>query len=193
MTIFRTYSKDDRDFVARKAPRDVSTVVIDPGATGVALGWPNGLEGWPCPPNWRCSIGSNAAGMRHAAQWCAEAGVELVLIEDQFIARGKSARSMIRLTQSAGLVVGHILQRCETVREVVWMTPGRAGWGQQVPAGRDLKAASERHAVRLLGRPWLLRQGPSELQQACADCVGMIAFYEKITQRQLSEPHDVGF
>lgn len=191
MTVFKTWDKNDTQKIGELGQRYCPIAVADPGASGVVLGWDRGLRGWPRPPDWRRSVGSNGSGHRHVALRCGESDVQIFIIEDQFIGRGKGARSMISLVRSAGSLVGHV-QMHSPPDEVIWIPP--SAWQKRLPKGPDTKERSRIHAARLLGEAWLAGQGHSPLQEACADVVGIMAFYEEITRHETSETNlDLGF
>lgn len=189
MTIFRTITKDDRDRFADLTPRDVPFCTIDPGAAGVVLYWSEPLSAgpWPRPPDVRRSLGSRASGHNDAADVVDRLSVDLVLIEDQFIGRGKGARSTITLVQAAGMILGHIL-RARPVREVAWIPPW--AWQARLRRVGDAKQTSTDAAIRRLGSAWVNGQGPSELQQACCDAFNIADYYEEVTRVQTN--HDRG-
>jgi hypothetical protein len=191
MTIHRSYSKGDPHKVAALGHRDRAMAFADPGADGVVLFWADGFSRWPCPPDLRRSIGSNAAGHRQVALACEEMGVETFVVEDQYLGRGKGARTMITLIRSAGQLAGHVQMRARP-EEIIWIPPW--AWQKRLPKHKDSKKRSTRHALSLLGPEWLEQQGRSSLRQACADVVGIAAFYEEITRHeQVKLASDVGF
>lgn len=196
MTIHRTYRKGDPGKVGKLGGRGdhaSGVAVADPGAEGAVLFWLDGFRRWPRKPDFRRSIGSNGSGHRQVAQACRDAKVDTFVIEDQYLGRGKGAQSMISLVRSGGMLVGHV-QMWEPPVEVVWVPPW--AWQQRLPKHKNAKERSMLHALRLLGQEWLVMQGSSPLQQACADCIGIAAFYEEITrnaQNTNSADDDLGF
>lgn len=185
MTLHRQLTKKTVATIAKVVPRDVPLVAIDPGAQGVALLWERGVVDWPSVPTRRCSLGDHGSGHRQAAEWCAKLGVRVVLVEDQFV--GASAHASVRIARSAGLIVGAIQHAAPTVTDVVWTPP--SVWQRVLPPGPSTKERSLMLAHRLLG-PWIAQQAPSPLQEACADVIGMVAFFEEVTRVQVA---DVGF
>jgi hypothetical protein len=194
MTIHRFYRKGDPDKVGRLAGRGgvgSGLAVADPGAEGAVLFWLDGFRRWPRLPDFRRTIGANGSGHRQVALACQGAKVGTFVIEDQYLGRGKGAQSMIGLIRSGGMLVGHV-QMWEPPVEVVWAPPW--AWQKRLQKGPNVKERSMVHAERLLGREWLMSQGPSPIQQACADVIGIAAFYEEITRVQIERTqNDLGF
>lgn len=178
MTWFRNYLKGDPENVA-SVSRKLSTAVIDPGTDGVVLGWDDGVQRWPRQPDWRRTVSNRASGHRDAARSCGHHGVDLLIVEDQYIGHGKGVRAQINLIRNAGILVGHILERARC-SVVVWTPPSH--WQTILPPGKDTKDRAMRHAAKLLGPRWLAHQGPTTLQEACADVVGMMAWFEELTR-----------
>ena len=178
MTIFRRYRKGDPDAVATHASREGALLSIDPGAQGVALCWADGLTSWPSEPTWRRSIGMRASGFASLAEKAASTGVRIVLIEDQFL--GKNVASLTALAFNAGMVVGHVLDRCLLVDEVVHVPPW--AWQRRLPkTGGNSKDRARANVVRQLSPEWLHRQGDSSVQEAVADAFCIADWFKEVT------------
>lgn len=180
MTIFRYWKDGDPDHIEARArrPSDVSFAVCDPGSQGVLLVWLAGQ--FPGTPARSCSIDGLGSGHHFAARACRMAGIELLILEDQFL--GKNPNSMKKTVFGAGMLLGHVMNACPmTLKEVVVVPP--SSWQAKMPRdegprkGRGKRGALA-NAEAMAPRWWKGYGCTKEDKQAAADALGMASWLE---------------
>lgn len=182
--MFRTYDTEDRQHVGDLSPRNVGFAVVDPGKEGVALIYDSGpgLGTWPRPPDAITTLGPNGSGNRTLAARVAQRGLDLLIIEDQFL--GKNPQTMKHLVFAAGMLVGQVLHE-RALTEVLLVPPW--AWQTLLPpkkAKGDTKLRAQRHTNERVPR-WL--KGDPTMKgryEACADAFTMADWFEWLTRRQ---------
>lgn len=176
MTAIRSYRPGDPEHV-RLVSRTVPFASLDPGSEGALLVWRQGPAAhwidWPVEPDVAVPITSRAGGADIAARACAQLGVKVLLVEDQFLGRQtKNFATTKRLIFTSGVVVGHIMCAAE-LDDVVQIHP--ATWQVGLPKHSDSKERAKLHAGRLLPG-WLARfRGP--FRSGCADALGFADWF----------------
>lgn len=173
MTAHRVYKPGDVEHV-RLVSREVAFAVMDPGAAGVVLAWEAGprAERWPRRPEKRIELSSRAGGADIAARLCAELGVRVLIVEDQYLGRKtRNFATTKTLILTSGIVIGHIMGACE-LDDLVLVHP--SSWQVGLPPGPDMKTRAVYHANRNLPG-WLV--GRQALRSACADAFGMADWF----------------
>lgn len=173
MTAIRAYRPGDPEAV-RLVSRSCAFASLDPGSQGALLAWSHGAaERWPVRPGVVVPITSRAGGADLAARICREYGVQVLLVEDQFLGRQtKNFATTKRLIFTAGVVVGQIMHACE-LDDVVQVHP--ATWQVRLPKHRNSKERAKLHAGRLL--PGWLRAFRGGLRSGCADALGLADWF----------------
>lgn len=173
MTAFRTYRPGDPEHV-RLVSRDVAFASFDPGAEGALLAWCTGPSWiWPISPNVAVPLTRNAGGGDLAARKCAELGVRVIVVEDQYFGRKTpNFQTTKKLILTSGVVLGRILEACE-IDDVVFALPST--WHTGLPKHEDSKERARRHAERLL--PGWLRMSHAGFRSGCADALGLADWF----------------
>lgn len=173
MTAFRTYRPGDPEAV-RFVSRDVPFASFDPGAEGALLVWCTGPALiWPDSPSVAIPITRDAGGGDLAAGVCADLGVRVLLVEDQYLGRkSRNFQTTKKLILTSGVVIGRILERCE-IDDVVFALAST--WQTGLPKHSDSKERARRHAERLL--PGWLRMSHAGFRSGCADALGLADWF----------------
>ncbi len=173
MTAIRAYRPGDPEAV-RLVSRSCAFASLDPGSQGALLVWRQGAAArWPVEPDVAVPITARAGGADIAARVCAQLGVSVLLVEDQFLGRQtKNFATTKRLIFTAGVVVGQIMHAAE-LDDVVQIHP--ATWQIGLPKHSDSKERAKLHAGRIL--PGWLGAFRGGLRSGCADALGLADWF----------------
>lgn len=173
MTALRTYRPGDPEHV-RLVSRDDPFATLDPGAEGALLGWLTGPAWkWPLAPNATVPITRDAGGADIAARKCAELGVRVLIVEDQYLGRkSRNFQTTKKLILTCGMIIGRILERCE-IDDVVFCQAST--WQTGKPQRADSKKWSIQRAARRF--PLYLRSLPGSLRSGSADALGLADWF----------------
>lgn len=177
MTAIRAYGPGDPDAV-RLVDRSVAFAACDPGSRGMVLAWRAGASSrWPCAPDRWVPITSNAGGADLAGRVCAELGVRVFVLEDQYLGRQtRNFATTKKLIFTAGILVGVVMARAD-LADVVSVHP--ATWQAGLPKHSESKKRAQLHANRILPT-WLPSMGAA-LREGAADALGLADWFQGTT------------